>query len=176
MYSLSLSLFFVFQFFNNVIGVSIPESRFVPLDATSDLLLLQVATKSICTLCYWKIYFALHDWLPLTNYVSLQSDIYTSREGVLARNPARIDALNPVIDLGPEYEKVKIFLFLVLPMPCFYSLSNELYICSILRLLTFKVDSNPFQVLWGWIVWLWEATCGLGLILLWRYDICFFFC
>lgn len=63
------------QFFDNVIGVSIPESRFVPLDATSDLLLLQ-------------------------------SDLYTSREGVLARNPARTDALNPVIDLGPEYEKI----------------------------------------------------------------------
>ncbi|KEH36395.1 UTP--glucose-1-phosphate uridylyltransferase isoform X2 [Medicago truncatula] len=66
------------QFFDNVIGVSIPESRFVPLDTTSDLLLLQ-------------------------------SDLYTSREGVLARNPARTDALNPVIDLGPEYEKIADF-------------------------------------------------------------------
>ncbi|XP_024640837.2 UTP--glucose-1-phosphate uridylyltransferase 2 isoform X1 [Medicago truncatula] len=66
------------QFFDNVIGVSIPKSRFVPLDATSDLLLLQ-------------------------------SDLYTSREGVLARNPARTNALNPVIDLGPKYEKIADF-------------------------------------------------------------------
>ncbi|TKY75521.1 UTP--glucose-1-phosphate uridylyltransferase [Spatholobus suberectus] len=63
------------QCFDNVIGVSVPESRFLPLDATSDLLLLQ-------------------------------SDLYTCREGVLTRNPARTNPLNPVIDLGPEFEKV----------------------------------------------------------------------
>ncbi|XP_020229170.1 UTP--glucose-1-phosphate uridylyltransferase 2 isoform X2 [Cajanus cajan] len=63
------------EFFNNVIGVSVPESRFLPLDATSDLLLLQ-------------------------------SDLYTCREGVLTRNTARTNPLNPVIDLGPEFEKV----------------------------------------------------------------------
>lgn len=40
MYYLSI---FVFQFFDNVIGVSTSESRFLPLEATSDLLLLQVA-------------------------------------------------------------------------------------------------------------------------------------
>lgn len=44
----------------------------------------------------------------LTNYVFLQSDLYTCREGVLTRNPARTNPLNPVIDLGPEFEKVKI--------------------------------------------------------------------
>lgn len=65
----------VLEFFDNMIGVSVPESRFLPLDATSDLLLLQ-------------------------------SDLYTSREGVLTRNPARTNPLNPVIDLGPEFEKV----------------------------------------------------------------------
>eukprot|EP00256_Glycine_max_P060072 XP_014628786.1 UTP--glucose-1-phosphate uridylyltransferase 2 [Glycine max] len=59
---------------DNVFGVSVPESRFLPLDATSDLLLLQ-------------------------------SDLYTCREGVLTRNPARTNPLNPVIDLGPEFEK-----------------------------------------------------------------------
>ncbi|KAL3012496.1 hypothetical protein AAZX31_06G001800 [Glycine max] len=62
------------KFFDNVFGVSVPESRFLPLDATSDLLLLQ-------------------------------SDLYTCREGVLTRNPARTNPLNPVIDLGPEFEK-----------------------------------------------------------------------
>ncbi|WJX36337.1 UTP--glucose-1-phosphate uridylyltransferase [Trifolium repens] len=63
------------KFFDNVIGVSTPESRFLPLDATSDLLLLQ-------------------------------SDLYTCRAGVLSRNPARSNPLNPVIDLGPEFEKI----------------------------------------------------------------------
>ncbi|KAL9313529.1 hypothetical protein ACSQ67_018981 [Phaseolus vulgaris] len=65
----------VLKFFDNVIGVSVPESRFLPLDATSDLFLLQ-------------------------------SDLYTCREGVLTRNPARTNQLNPIIDLGPEFEKV----------------------------------------------------------------------
>ncbi|XP_027904780.1 UTP--glucose-1-phosphate uridylyltransferase-like isoform X2 [Vigna unguiculata] len=65
----------IFKFFDNVIGVSVPQSGFFPLDATSDLLLLQ-------------------------------SDLYTCREGVLTRNPARTNHLNPVIDLGPEFEKV----------------------------------------------------------------------
>jgi UTP--glucose-1-phosphate uridylyltransferase len=53
---------------------------------------------------------------PHTNYASLQSDLYTCRAGVLSRNPARSNPLNPVIDLGPEFEKVKNFLFLVLPI------------------------------------------------------------
>ncbi|WVZ19020.1 hypothetical protein V8G54_006342 [Vigna mungo] len=68
----------VFKFFGNVIGVSVPESRFFPLDVTSDLLLLQ-------------------------------SDLYTCREGVLTRNPARTNHSNPVIDLGPEFEKISDF-------------------------------------------------------------------
>ncbi|KAL2346021.1 hypothetical protein Fmac_000021 [Flemingia macrophylla] len=66
------------QFFNNVMGVSMPGSRFLPLDATSDLLLLQ-------------------------------SDLYTCEEGVLTRNTSRTNPLNPVIDLGPEFEKVDDF-------------------------------------------------------------------
>ncbi|KAJ1411725.1 UDPGP family [Sesbania bispinosa] len=66
------------QFFDNMIGVSIPESRFCPLDATSGLLILQ-------------------------------SDLYTCREGVLTRNPARSNPLDPVIDLGPEFEKISDF-------------------------------------------------------------------
>ncbi|XP_020986543.1 UTP--glucose-1-phosphate uridylyltransferase isoform X2 [Arachis duranensis] len=65
----------VLKFFDKLIGVSVPEPRFLPLDATSDLLLLQ-------------------------------SDLYTCKEGVLTRNPARTNPLNPVIDLGPEFQKV----------------------------------------------------------------------
>lgn len=63
------------QFFDDVVGVSLPESRFLSLDATSDLLILQ-------------------------------SDLYACREGVLTRNSARTNPLNPVIDLGPEFEKI----------------------------------------------------------------------
>ncbi|CAJ2642593.1 unnamed protein product [Trifolium pratense] len=36
----------------------------------------------------------------------VQSDLYTCRAGVLSRNPARSNPLNPVIDLGPEFEKI----------------------------------------------------------------------
>lgn len=45
----------------------------------------------------------------IINYASLQSDLYTYKEGVLTRNPARTNPLNPVIDLGPEFAKVKFF-------------------------------------------------------------------
>ncbi|MED6135267.1 hypothetical protein PIB30_044781 [Stylosanthes scabra] len=65
----------VSKLFDKVIAVSVPEARFLPLDATSDLLLLQ-------------------------------SDLYTCKEGALIRNPARTNPLNPVIDLGPEFQKV----------------------------------------------------------------------
>ncbi|RYR21371.1 hypothetical protein Ahy_B03g066657 isoform C [Arachis hypogaea] len=73
--SVSKASLFGCQFFDKLIGVSVPEPRFLPLDATSDLLLLQ-------------------------------SDLYTCKEGVLTRNPARTNPLNPVIDLGPEFQKV----------------------------------------------------------------------
>ncbi|KAF1865063.1 hypothetical protein Lal_00004437 [Lupinus albus] len=65
----------VSKLFENAIGLSVPESRYLPLDATSDLFILQ-------------------------------SDLYTYGEGVLTRNPARTNPLNPVIDLGPEFDKV----------------------------------------------------------------------
>jgi hypothetical protein len=92
---------------------------------------------------------------PHTNYASLQSDLYTCRAGVLSRNPARSNPLNPVIDLGPEFEKVKIFLFLVftyvLLFP-FLCIALYMLLCSILRLVISKVGSNPFLVSSVWIV------------------------
>ncbi|XP_054794415.1 UTP--glucose-1-phosphate uridylyltransferase-like [Prosopis cineraria] len=63
------------QFFERAIGVSVPESRYLPLNTTTDLLLIQ-------------------------------SDLYTSKEGVLTRNPNRADPIDPEIHLGPEFEKV----------------------------------------------------------------------
>ncbi|KAK9282814.1 hypothetical protein L1049_011036 [Liquidambar formosana] len=40
----------------------------------------------------------------------VQSDLYTSTEGLLIRNKARTNILNPSIELGPEFEKVRDFL------------------------------------------------------------------
>ncbi|XP_012070327.1 UTP--glucose-1-phosphate uridylyltransferase isoform X1 [Jatropha curcas] len=65
--------------FSQPIGVIVPQSRFVPLNTTSDLLLIQ-------------------------------SDLYSSAEGVLVRNTARANPVNPSIDLGPEFAKVSDFL------------------------------------------------------------------
>lgn len=67
------------QGFDRAIGINVPKSRFVPINATSDLL------------------------LP-------QSDLYTYNDGVLVRNPARRNPLNPSIDLGPEFGTVRDFL------------------------------------------------------------------
>ncbi|KAK4285158.1 hypothetical protein QN277_001893 [Acacia crassicarpa] len=66
------------QFFDRAIGVCVPESRYLPLNRTSDLLLTQ-------------------------------SDLYTSKEGILTRNPNRVDPMDPEIHLGPEFEKVEDF-------------------------------------------------------------------
>lgn len=37
----------------------------------------------------------------------LQSDLYTSNEGLMVRNAARANPVDPSIDLGSEFEKVK---------------------------------------------------------------------
>ncbi|CAK7341683.1 unnamed protein product [Dovyalis caffra] len=66
------------QLFDKVIGINVPQSRFVELNATSDLLLLQ-------------------------------SDLYSTTEGVLIRNSARDNPANPCIELGSEFEKVSDF-------------------------------------------------------------------
>ena len=43
-----------------------------------------------------------------------QSNLYTCDEGVVVRNIARTNPANPVIELGPEFEKVKIVFFITL--------------------------------------------------------------
>lgn len=35
-----------------------------------------------------------------------QSDLFSSAEGNLVRNPARVNPVDPSIDLGPEFHKV----------------------------------------------------------------------
>ncbi|KAI4356204.1 hypothetical protein L6164_000244 [Bauhinia variegata] len=81
------------QFFDNAVGISIPESRFHPLNATSDLLLLK-------------------------------SDLYTFRDGVLTRNPARTNPLNPTIRLGHEFAKVGDFQSRFRSIPSIVELDN----------------------------------------------------
>lgn len=66
------------QFFDHTIGINVAQSRYLPVNSTSDLLLLQ-------------------------------SDLYTADEGILVRNPARDNPVNPYIELGPEFEKVNDF-------------------------------------------------------------------
>ena len=39
----------------------------------------------------------------------LQSDLYSFAEGVLVQNDARTTTTNPSIDLGPEFEKVRVY-------------------------------------------------------------------
>ncbi|KAJ6884188.1 hypothetical protein NC652_031238 [Populus alba x Populus x berolinensis] len=66
------------QLFDKAIGIDVPQSRVVQLNATSDLLLLQ-------------------------------SDLYSTSEGILVRNTAQANPANPCIELGPEFEKVSDF-------------------------------------------------------------------
>ncbi|PIN06601.1 UDP-glucose pyrophosphorylase [Handroanthus impetiginosus] len=68
------------KFFDRAIGVNVPRSRFLPVKATSDLLLVQ------------------SDLYTLTD------------DGYVVRNPARANPANPSIDLGPEFKKVANFL------------------------------------------------------------------
>ncbi|KAH0711269.1 hypothetical protein KY289_007228 [Solanum tuberosum] len=68
------------KFFDRAIGANVPRSRFLPVKATSDLLLVQ------------------SDLYTLTD------------EGYVIRNPARSNPSNPSIELGPEFKKVANFL------------------------------------------------------------------
>ncbi|KAF2288109.1 hypothetical protein GH714_004447 [Hevea brasiliensis] len=81
------------KLFDQAIGIIVPQSRFVPLNATSDMLLLQ-------------------------------SDLYSSSEGILVRNAARDNPVNPSIELGPEFEKVSDFLSRFKSIPSIAGLDN----------------------------------------------------
>lgn len=68
------------RFFDRAIGINVPRSRFLPVKATSDLLLVQ---SDLYTL---------------------------SDDGYVVRNEARKIPSNPSIELGPEFKKVGNFL------------------------------------------------------------------
>ncbi|XP_076901546.1 UTP--glucose-1-phosphate uridylyltransferase-like [Bidens hawaiensis] len=66
------------RIFGPPIAVTVPKSKNLPLEETSDLLIFK-------------------------------SDLYTCDKGVLTRNDARTNPVNPIIELGPEFEKVADF-------------------------------------------------------------------
>nr|AAP86317.1 UDP-glucose pyrophosphorylase [Populus tremula x Populus tremuloides] len=68
------------RFFDHAIGINVPRSRFLPVKASSDLLLVQS-----------DIYTPVVD-------------------GFVIRNPGRANPANPSIELGPEFKKVASFL------------------------------------------------------------------
>lgn len=87
------------RFFDHTIGINVAQSRNLPVNSTSDLLLLQ-------------------------------SDMYTSDEGILVRNPARDNPANPSIELGSEFEKINDFQSRFKSIP------------SIIKLDSLKVDGD----------------------------------
>ena len=50
----------------------------------------------------------------------MQSDLYTSNNGVLVPNSARRNLFNPSIILGTEFGKVKIYFIFLLLLRCLY--------------------------------------------------------
>ncbi|KAJ3693935.1 hypothetical protein LUZ60_009415 [Juncus effusus] len=81
------------KFFDNAIGVNVPRSRFLPVKATSDFLLVQ-------------------------------SDLYTVEDGFVIRNHARVNPVNPSIILGPEFKKVGDFLHRFKSIPSIVGLES----------------------------------------------------
>lgn len=84
-----------------------PRSRFLPVKATSDLLLVQVSYV-ICWNCLLGQRMMLFNSRIKLDPFILQSDLYTLNDGFVTRNPARANPSNPSIDLGPEFKKVEI--------------------------------------------------------------------
>lgn len=91
------------QFFDNAIGVNVPRSRFLPVKASSDLLLVQV--NSLFAVKQSNADFFC--WLMILLFILPQSDLYTLVDGFVTRNKARSNPSNPSIELGPEFKKVK---------------------------------------------------------------------
>lgn len=111
------------QFFDRAIGVNVPRSRFLPVKATSDLLLVQVPalffwhmltyrrckqkfSKAMITVCTLVWYLSICCMKQLISFWFLQSDLYTVEDGAVVRSTARISPENPTIELGSEFKKV----------------------------------------------------------------------
>ncbi|XP_015897597.1 UTP--glucose-1-phosphate uridylyltransferase isoform X1 [Ziziphus jujuba] len=66
------------KFFDHAIGLKVPQSRFLPINSTSELLLFQ-------------------------------STLYTDNEGFLVQNNPKANTRSPLVELGPDFEKVRDF-------------------------------------------------------------------
>lgn len=82
-----------------------PRSRFLPVKATSDLLLVQVCSTITLQLTTYEVSY-INVALLNFNFALMQSDLYTLVDGFVLRNNARINPTNPSIELGPEFKKV----------------------------------------------------------------------
>ena len=51
----------------------------------------------------------LIDFYRINTSFTMQSDLYTEKDGQVIRNPARTNPANPSIELGPEFKKVKLY-------------------------------------------------------------------
>lgn len=104
---LSANIFISFlQFFDKAIGINVPRSRFLPVKATSDLLLVQVINFS--DIRHGILLGNLSLLSDIVRCPVFQSDLYTLEDGFVIRNKARANPENPSIELGPEFKKVKI--------------------------------------------------------------------
>lgn len=100
----------VIQLFDQSFAIKVPKSRYLPVEATSDLLLLQVITVSALILSFLHMFFGSY----ICNHcVLVQSDLFTFTDGILTRNTARENLADPIIELGTEFENVKGFWNLV---------------------------------------------------------------
>lgn len=108
LYSLLLApLVFIFQLFDRHFALSVPKSRYLPVETTSDLFLLQVNTRS--QLEYYLFLNMLLFTCIYNKFLLMQSDLYTFNEGTLTRNTARENPTDPSIELGPVYKNVLLF-------------------------------------------------------------------
>ena len=101
------------QFFDHAIGVNVPRSRFLPVKATSDLLLVQVNSTPLLKVIQWPLMWIVHmHWKFEAPLLILRSHLYTLADGFVTRNNARNNPENPSIELGPEFKKVNLFKWL----------------------------------------------------------------
>lgn len=91
-------------------------------------------------------------------FLFFQSDLYASDKGLVVRNAARANPVNPSINLGSEFEKVK-FVSCTRIRALYYSTRAYSFFP---RLRISKVDSSRSPALLSWIACQYEAMYGSG--------------
>lgn len=135
------------QFFDRAIGINVPRFRFLPVKATSDLLLVQVTffflhPDNRCKIMNGLLHIQLFYACGL-----FQSDLYTLEDGFVIRNKARTNPANPTIELGPEFKKVNSYCSW---RWCRFLIKIIIFeICSIGFQFPESIQVNP-QYHWAW--------------------------